>query len=132
MATNFGTGLDVKSGWPRLFTYASGYRNLGNNLCRRLQTVRGSLPWDLDCGYDVRGLLRGTLSLADLYAAQAAIGAECEKDQRVQSASASIVYVPGAASLRITVAVETAEGPFTFVLSVDALTVALLETAVIQ
>ncbi len=129
MATNpsdFGTGLDVYRSWPLRFTFTSGFRNLGNNLARRLSTIRGSLPWDLDCGYPLVQLLRGSLSDDELSAAESSIGAECEKDERVDSASAKVTYVRAAGVLIVTITGTGADGPFTLILSADALTVAIL------
>lgn len=121
---DFGTGLDVNTGWPYSFSYTSGLLNLGNNLCRRLQTIRGSLAWDEDCGYNIRGLLRGSLTAGELSRFAAAIGAECEKDERVEAATATVV-VSGEV-LRVTVDVTTAAGPFSLVLAVNDVTVELL------
>jgi hypothetical protein len=124
---DFGTGLDVIFDWPRTFTYASGQLNLGNNLCRRLQTPRGSLSWDPDCGWDVRALFRGSFTVAEINAAEAAISAECEKDERVDSATASLTYIPQAQTLVISIQITGADGPFVLVLSVDAFTVSILK-----
>ncbi len=122
----YGRGIDTLRGWPYRFTYASGYRNLGNNLARRLQTPRGSLAWDLDCGYDVRALFRGSLSAGEIITAESAISSECEKDERVDSANTSITYVSRAQTLIISIAVTGADGPFDLILSVDNLTVSIL------
>ncbi len=125
-AALFGTGLDVITGWPRRMTFASGFKNLGNNLRRRLQTPRGSLLWDLDCGWDIRQLFRGNATSAEIGAAQTAISAECEKDPRVDSASTTLTYIAAAKTLIVTISIQTADGPFTLVLSVDSLTVSIL------
>ncbi len=129
MAIDFGTGLAVISDWPKLFTYAMGLQNLGNNLCRRLQTPRGSLAWDLNCGWDVRQLFRAAFNESALPAYTSAISAECEKDARVLSASTEINYIRAAGTMVISVTVTTAQGPFLLVLSVDNLTVQLLRFA---
>src|SRR5262249_10221601 len=121
---DYGTGLDVISRWPSRFTYASGLRNVGNNLCRRLQTIRGSLPWDPDCGYDLRSLLRGSLTVGELSRASAALAGEGEKDERVEAASARVVADQG--TLRVTIEIDTAQGPFSLVLAVNDVTVELL------
>ncbi len=121
----YGTGLATLFGLPLRFTFASGLRNLGNNLARRLQTPRGSLPWDLNCGYDVRGLLRSTLTRFQVSAMQNAISSECEKDPRVASASTAAVFADD--RLQITVTVTGSDGNnFDFIFAVDALSVSLL------
>ena len=71
MPTNFGQCLSVVNDWPLNFVYATGYRNVALNLFRRLQTPRGSLPWDLDCGWDVRQLFRGSFTAAEISRARA-------------------------------------------------------------
>jgi hypothetical protein len=127
MATpDFGTCLAVTSAWPRIFVYASGLQNLGLSLCRRLQTIRGSLPWDPDCGYDLRQLLRGSLTQGELARMEQAISAECEKDERVDAADASITYAPQSRALRVAITIDTAAGPFALIVSVDQVTVELL------
>jgi len=122
----YGTGLDVTSGWPYRFVYASGFRNLGNNLARRLQTPRGQLAWDPDCGWDVRQLFRGSLTEGELSRAEGEISAECQKDERVDSASVVLTYVAQAETLIIKITVDGADGPFALILSVDSLTVTIL------
>ncbi len=126
---DYGTGLAVVSDWPLRFTYASSFQNLANNLCRRLSTPRGSLAWDLNCGWDMRALLRDSLTPSAVAAAQSAIAAECEKDPRVNAASCVLTFIPQASMLTATISITGAQGPFAFVLSVDALTVALIKVA---
>ncbi len=122
----YGTGLNVTTDWPLRFSYAAGYLNLGNNLARRLQTPRGSLAWDPDCGWNIRGLLNGSLTVGELQAAESAIGAECEKDERVDSANVQLTYVSQSQLLIVKVTVTGADGPFTLIMSVDDLTVTIL------
>jgi hypothetical protein len=126
MMPDFGVGLNVVSDWPLTFVYASGLQNLGNNLARRLQTIRGSLAWDLNCGYNLRDLFRGSWTTAQQMAAQSAIGAEMEKDPRVQSATATLTYVPEARTLVVAVAGVTANGPFSLVIAANSLTLQIL------
>lgn len=119
---DFGTGIDGVSDLPIRFNTVSGFRNLGNNIARRLQTPRGSLPWAPNDGYDVRALL--SEGFTDLSFIISAIEAEVEKDERVLSCSAS--YSFSGSRLILTLSVSTAAGPFTLVLGVDALTVEIL------
>lgn len=123
---DYGTGISTVFDWPLRFVFVNGNTKLGQDLCHRLQTPRGSLAWDLNAGWDMRALFRGTLNTSELVAAQAAIGAECEKDERVNSASAILTFIPQASTLIATITVDGADGPFVLVLSVDSLTVAVL------
>ena len=124
---DYGTGVDGISDLPLIFRPVSGLRNLGNDLARRLQIPRGSLPWDLNCGFDVRALLREGALLSNILAVQSAIEAECEKDERVTSCSAQVTYIEAAASLTIVLQITPSSGPtFTLVLAVSDVTVAIL------
>lgn len=123
---DYGVGWQGISDFPLTFVFINGNAILGQDLCHRLQTPRGSLAWDLNAGWDMRALFRGTLNTSELVAAQAAIGAECEKDERVNSASAILTFIPQASTLIATITVDGADGPFVLVLSVDSLTVAIL------
>lgn len=126
MANDFGTGIDGIADVGRKLRMASGLRNLGNALARRLQTPRGSLPWDRDCGLDVRSLLLSPLSPVQLAAMQSAISREVEKDDRVLACECALT-LDGNGLLRAELTVDTADGPYRLVLGVDQLTVEILE-----
>ena len=101
----------------------AGLANLGQALVRRLSTPRGGLHYDPDYGLDLREFVESDAELATL-AAQ--IETELEKDERVQAASATVVAIPEAGRLIITVVGTTAVGPFRLVVEATAVTVALL------
>lgn len=124
---DYGTGISCISDWPLTFVFVSGNQKLGQDIAHRLQTIRGSMQWDLDAGWDMRSLFRGSFSPAELAAAQSAIGAECEKDERVQSATCLLTFIPSASTLIASITITGGSGPFLLVLSVDALTVAILK-----
>lgn len=63
---------------------------IGQALFRRLITPRGTLPDDPDYGTDVRGMLHRGMSQQELLAATGRIKAECEKDDRIESASVAV------------------------------------------
>lgn len=120
MSVDFGTDIDcVTSIGPR-FKLTSGFLNLAKALARRLITPRGTLDYAPDYGYDVRDWLNHDTGQASKFTLQAAIDAECQKDERVRSAS-STVDTSVRDQLTITVAVDTAAGPFKFVTTVDKL-----------
>ena len=127
MATDFGTGIAGISGWPLRFVFISGFQLLGQDLCHRLQCIRGSLAWDPNAGWDLRQLLRGTFSASAAKAAESAIASECEKDERVLSATAVLSFIAAARTLLVSISVVTNAGPFLLVLSVDQLTVSVLK-----
>jgi phage baseplate assembly protein W len=124
MATDFGTGIAcVTSVGPR-FVYVSGLTNLGMSLARRLITPRGILDYAPDYGTDMRDYLNGANTPATRFAAARAAQDEVTKDERVLTATATVTFADSAMSIDITCI--TADGPFTLVLSVNALTTALL------
>ena len=108
------------------FALVSGEPMLARAIARRLTTPRGGLFYDPDYGYDVRALLLDGLTPAKLASARASIAAEVEKDERVASAAVTFTHDTTAERLTITIEIETDEGPFDLVLSVDAVTVDLL------
>lgn len=123
---DFGTDISAVDDLDRDFTLVSGETTLAQALARRLQTPRGGLFYDPDYGYDVRELLLESLTAARISQAQAAISAECVKDERVVTATAAITFNAAEESLTIEVEIETADGTFDLVLSVDNVTVELL------
>lgn len=121
-------GVDISS-LPDLdggFALAGGYRALGQALARRLETERGSLFYDLDYGTDVRDRLNDSVNPAELAALQGDIDTECEKEERVLSASATVNFDASTGKASIPIQITTAQGPFALILSADALTVQLL------
>src|SRR5947208_3071152 len=99
--TDFGADLaalpDLDPRWP----LQSGGRNLAEAIARRLQTPRGGLFYAPDYGTDVRGWLNEAMTGDDVFRAQVAIEAECEKDERVRSASADLSLNPTLQTLHI-------------------------------
>lgn len=106
------------------FTTVSGWRGLGQALARRLITPRGSLIDDDAYGYDLRSRLNDTFTPADLAQLGAIVRRELEADERVDYATAAVTFSQGA--LRVTAAVQTAEGPFRLVLAVSSVTTEIL------
>jgi hypothetical protein len=110
----------------REFRLAGGYENLGMAYLRRLSTPRGSLFYDLDYGFDLRDMLNAGLGEAELRSLDGQIEAELLKDERSQQVSVRTTFNYGTSTLRVRITAETAEGPYSLVLEVSALTVALL------
>ena len=127
MSVDFGTAIDGIFDVGARFSFATGLANLGNSIARRLITQRGSLPWDLDCGTDVRMFLNHGSTPQARFAVQAAVNDECLKDERVDTCSTDAAF--GQDTLTLTIAISTAAGPFRLVLLVDSLTVTILEAA---
>lgn len=96
---------------------------VGQRIARLLQTPRGGLGVigdDPNRGFDVRQLVNGKLTPADLARAQQQIVSECLKDEQVQSADCTITASNGAVT--VAVSLVGSSGPFTLTLNVDQLT----------
>lgn len=117
---NFLTGLDPRLG------LVSGTANLGQALAHRLTTPRGSLFYDPDYGTDIRAYLNDTITADKLAQVRADVQAELIKDERVLACIAEVSFDFTSRQLAVSVAVQTANGPFNLVLAVTSVTVELL------
>jgi phage baseplate assembly protein W len=122
-----GGDLDVVTDLPGpYFRVASGLRNIGNALARRLTTERGGLFYAPNYGLDVRRYLNAGMTPQQLAQVQGDIADEVGKDPRIENPTVTVVQNLPAMTMRITIACELAEGPFEFVIGVTSLTVQLL------
>lgn len=104
-------------------TPVEGRLGLAQACARRLITPTGGLFSAPDYGDDVRRYLNSITSSTPLRIAATAEG-ECEKDERVNRADASVEIVGD--SLAIEVRLTDDEGPFDFTLNVDDLSAELI------
>lgn len=129
---DFGSDVSTFSGDPPdvdpTFSPLTGVRVMLEAIGRRLTTPLGTLPEDSEYGYDVTQLINADLGVADIFRHQALIAAQCAADERVLSATATIVVNPDF-SLTITVSISLASGTFPLVLDVSSVGVALSSTA---
>jgi hypothetical protein len=127
MTVDFGTDINTPGAMDLdpFFTEIEGVDALGQACARRLMTPRGSLVGDAAYGYDVRAHLND--DDPNTSAIAAAVADELAKDERVESATATVTFDGAAGSLTITATVFTAAGPFRLVLAVSAVTVELLD-----
>lgn len=128
MATDFGTDINGTPDLDPAFSRVTGATCLGQALSRRLETPRGGLWYDPDYGEDVRDRLNDAVGMTTRHALESAVEAECEKDKRVRRASATATFDQASYTLSLAISVETAAGPFTFLMKADSLTVQLLKT----
>lgn len=119
--TDYGTDFSalVNTAPDEQFTLIEGRRVLAESLARRLTCPPGGLWWAPNEGIDLRALVRARLDKTQLTTLKAQIQAQLSRDERVLSAKATIVHDTAAKKLTVTISVETAEGPFSFVLSVS-------------
>lgn len=125
--TDFGTDIDCgPDGLSPTFDLVSGREALVQAVLRRYQTRRGTLVDDPNYGLDVRAWIGKRLSSTQIFAWQQELASEAAKDERVISARARLTFDTTSEFFRFTLAVETAEGPFTLTVAVTELTVDLL------
>lgn len=126
MATDYGTDVSALPDLDPTFALRSGRAVVGEAVARRLSTPRGSLPYDDDYGFDLRELLGASLSPADVSRVQSAIVAEAEKDERVRGARAQLTFAPTSGTFTCSLLLDLADGPFSLVLAVSAVSVEVL------
>lgn len=102
----------------------TGYQNVGEAMIRRLSTPRGGLFYDPNYGTDLREWVNQGIRAKDVPRLAGLIAQECEKDDRVYSAVATIdTSVPGG-GFAVSIFIVTIAGPFTLDLTVTQLGVA--------
>lgn len=111
---------------------ASGFLVVGQAIARRWSTPRGRLIDDPNYGTDVTDAVNGDFAPSDIARLQVQLALEAEKDERVLSCSVRVTLSSPQAqrrTLTVTGTVQTAGGPFVLVVSVDQVSVALLQIA---
>jgi len=126
-AINFGTCWGTPNGQDlSMPSYmATGNQVVAEAILRRWTTSRGQLIDDPNYGFNVLDLVSDDLGKKDIHYTQQQLAQEAEKDERVKSASVTLVLtVQG--ELRLEAIIGTAAGPFKFVVGVSAVSVSLL------
>jgi phage baseplate assembly protein W len=125
--TNFGSAWNCVTDVAMPSVMVSGNTVVAQSILRRLTTPRGRLIDDANYGYDLTQFLNAALTTAQLSQIAKQAAAECAKDAQVLRASLTVMLTNGV--LLVTGTVYTANGPFQLVLSVSAVTVALLQVS---
>lgn len=124
ITTDYGT--DIRIG--KVVGTESGLRNLITALVRRLSTATGSLFYDLEYGLDLRTFVNTEITRSTLDEIRVAVENQLERDPRVETIRCNVTFNKQAFSLLLDVQVTPIIGQtFTLVLSVDKVTVELLE-----
>ena len=118
MATDYGTTIACVNDLVAPSRFVSGQRAVAEAIARRLQTPRGALIDSRDYGFDLRDYVNADLTRPQMAALLGSVTAECQKDERVESADVTIRFL-GETELRVTINLMTAVGPFTLVMSID-------------
>lgn len=127
---NFGLGWSCTTNLTMPSIMVSGFRIVAEAVIRRWQTPRGGLLEDPSYGYDLTDYVGDDLAPADLARISQGAAEEAQKDERVRNAYVTcgvITQGDGTVELRVEGRIETSEGPFTLVASVNAITVTLLQ-----
>jgi hypothetical protein len=104
----------------------SGRYLLSQRLLCRLSSPRGSyIDCPNDC-IDLRDSLSDGMTAAQISALGSTVRAECLKDEQVTDATVSGSFSFQTSALTLTIAIQSAYGPFTMVLLVSGVTVQLL------
>lgn len=120
-------GTDLSAIPDLSWTLKSGLDNLAEAIARRLITPLGGLFYDPSYGLDLRQYIGETLTDEVRYEIETLVIGECEKDERVLSAAATIIEgPPQLRSIQIELVLETADGPYRLILSISNVTVEVL------
>jgi hypothetical protein len=128
-----GRDIDVLTDLPPNLTLVAGRRNLAQAIARRFTTPEGFLR-DFtgddeagEYGYDVRALLNAALTADDIASATSLIHAQCVQDPRINDADVSVKFDLASSTLTVVMNLDTDDGPVPLVMTVDALTVSILD-----
>lgn len=108
------------------FAIASGLRNIGNAMARRLMTPRGGLFYDPNYGLDLRNYLSAGNTPQQLAQLQSEIVSEVSKDERIENPTVTVAINVPASKLTIAILTDTAVGPYKFIVEIGKLSVDLL------
>ena len=123
---DFGTCWSCVTDLTMPAVMVSGNRVVAEAIVRRLQTPLGGLIDDPNYGYLIANEINDDLSPADVSRIQSGVEEECLKDERVVAADVTVTLT-GAGTLVVNILVSTATGPFSLVLGISDVTVAILQ-----
>jgi hypothetical protein len=123
--SNSGSDLSCVDDCTPDFAEVSGRTCHAQAIARRYKCPRGRLIDDANYGYDLTQYVNDDLSVSDIARIQAGAEAEAKKDERTLECKVKI-GVSVAGLMVVTVVLTDADGPFTLVISVSAVTVQLL------
>ncbi len=116
-------GVDVST-FPVVdttFSQIRGFRVLAEALARRLLTRRGLLSFHRDYGRDIRDYINEAMDDTSLGRCKEEAANELRQDERVVDADVLATFSPSTGVLMLTCKVDTAQGPFSFVLALSKL-----------
>lgn len=125
--STFALGTDGNLGLDGTMSPLIGARVVLEACARRLQTRRGMLRGAPDYGFDLVTRVGARISAVGRERLRASIEAECLKDERVRSAKV-VKFLSTGDSYDIRISIELASGKFDLVLSVDSVSVTILQS----
>lgn len=129
ITTNYGTDIVI----GKVVSLNSGSKNLITAITRRLSTLQGSLFYDPSYGYDVRQFINAEVDDQDIQQIETNVENQVQQDERVSSCRCSATFNYQTQKMRLEVQVTPfVDRTFTLILSVDKLSVKLLEDSVNQ
>lgn len=124
-------GRDIRIG--KAVGTSSGLKNLAEALVRRLSTPTGNLFYDPRYGLDLRLFLNTEITTNTLDSISSQVKEQLELDERVQNASVKATYKPQQFRLLFDIQISPyIDKTFTLVVSVDKLSVQLLQDSLTQ
>lgn len=123
--TAFGSCWSCISDLVMPATMATGFQVVGEAVVRRWQTPRGGLIGDPNYGLDLSDMVGADLTRVEIAALANAASSEAEKDERVLSCDVTLTFFNG--TMTVIGRIQTAQGPFQLVVSVDQVSVTLLQ-----
>jgi hypothetical protein len=121
---DFGTCWSCVTDLTMPAVMVTGFRVVAEAIARRWQTPRGGLIDDPNYGFDIADYINDDLDTTTLGRLAQALGAEAEKDERVQSCSCTVGL--NGEQMTVSALVVTAKGPFRMVVAVSKVTTTLL------
>lgn len=129
---NYGTDVSTSPDLDMSGETVSGVRAIAECTLRRFTTDADTLDYDPDFGRNLQDLLNEDFGDGDIEREQAGAETEAEKDERILSASVSMVLDERAFKLTIRITGTLNDGratPFLFVLSIDKVSAEILKVA---
>jgi hypothetical protein len=123
---DFGTTLSCTFDLDSMGAVVSGLTALSQALVRRISTPRGRLLTDPNYGYDIQGELNDDVTTQQVGQIANNMDSEFLKDQRVFSSSTTVT-LQSDGTLDTSSSITSALGPFSLVLNVSQVTVAIIQ-----
>lgn len=126
---HYGAGLYAMPGEPpdELFAPVRGRKLFIDSIARSLSCPPGGLFWAPSRGIDLRSFLRTRIDAQQLTVIRQRTLATLLDDERIIDADCVVSFSESARSLRVALSIESAQGPFSFVLEVSSARVAVFD-----